>query len=289
MSKKKIKIRYIIFVLIIIGIVVFVGKITKLDDLNAEKVTEIILVSPPYKKRITDRQEIEEFTSLFNERKKKPVFSIINSSGWSKRAIITTEASIILSILLLSIIAIYLPAPYKKCKFVLDNIEQHELEKIMNKREIVSENDMDKRDEKEHIIDMIERIEGLKKKWLQKKVSLIELGANVETLVDELKKETYYSKVKEYVENAIILDKNIENSESMISNTSMAFVTVMLTINALFLAKNEIEILLYIYLGVAFLFMVGIIVIFYSAMKKYLGKYAREKSFYEILKKHMDQ
>ena len=76
MSKKKIKIRYIIFVLIIIGIVVFVGKITKLDDLNAEKVTEIIL---------------EEFTSLFNERKKKPVFSIINSSGWSKRAIITTE------------------------------------------------------------------------------------------------------------------------------------------------------------------------------------------------------
>ena len=91
MGKEKIKIRYIIFVLIIIGIVVFVGKITKLDDLNAEKVTEIILVSPPYKKRITDRQEIEEFTSLFNERKKKPVFSIINSSGWSKRAIITTE------------------------------------------------------------------------------------------------------------------------------------------------------------------------------------------------------
>ena len=90
-EQDKIKIRYIIFVLIIIGIVVFVGKITKLDDLNAEKVTEIILVSPPYKKRITDRQEIEEFTSLFNERKKKPVFSIINSSGWSKRAIITTE------------------------------------------------------------------------------------------------------------------------------------------------------------------------------------------------------
>ena len=199
------------------------------------------------------------------------------------------QASFILSILLLSIIAIYLPAPYKKCKFVLDNIEQHELEKIMNKREIVSENDMDKRDEKEHIIDMIERIEGLKKKWLQKKVSLIELGANVETLVDELKKETYYSKVKEYVENAIILDKNIENSESMILNTSMAFVTVMLTINALFLAKNEIEILSYIYLRVAFLFMVGIIVIFCSAMKKYLGKYAREKGFYEILKKHMDQ
>ena len=76
MGKEKIKIRYIIFVLIIIGIVVFVGKITKLDDLNAEKVTEIILVSPPYKKRITGQQKIEEFTILFNDRKKKPVFSI---------------------------------------------------------------------------------------------------------------------------------------------------------------------------------------------------------------------
>ena len=46
------------------------------DDLNAEKVTEIILVSPPYKKRITGQQKIEEFTILFNDRKKKPVFSI---------------------------------------------------------------------------------------------------------------------------------------------------------------------------------------------------------------------
>ena len=91
MSNKKIKkIRYIIFVLITMG-VIFFGKITRLDNLNAEKIAGIILVSPPYKKRITDRQEIEEFTSLFNERKKKPVFSIINSSGWSKRAIITTE------------------------------------------------------------------------------------------------------------------------------------------------------------------------------------------------------
>ena len=48
-------------------------------------------MSPPYKKRITGQQKIEEFTILFNDRKKKPVFSIINSSGWSKRAIITTE------------------------------------------------------------------------------------------------------------------------------------------------------------------------------------------------------
>ena len=64
MGKEKIKIRYIIFVLITMG-VIFFGKITRLDNLNAEKIAGIILVSPPYKKRI-----------LFNDRKKKPVFSI---------------------------------------------------------------------------------------------------------------------------------------------------------------------------------------------------------------------
>ena len=56
--------------------VIFFGKITRLDNLNAEKIAGIILVSPPYKKRITGQQKIEEFTILFNDRKKKPVFSI---------------------------------------------------------------------------------------------------------------------------------------------------------------------------------------------------------------------
>ena len=48
MGKEKIKIRYIIFVLITMG-VIFFGKITRLDNLNAEKIAGIILVSPPYK------------------------------------------------------------------------------------------------------------------------------------------------------------------------------------------------------------------------------------------------
>ena len=198
------------------------------------------------------------------------------------------KGSIIICVLLLSMISIYLPIPYKKCKFVLDNIEQCELKEIMVKKENVSGNDKDERNEKEHINHMIGRIEELKQIWLKKKISLIELGEKAEMLVEELKRETDYSKVKGYVENIIILDQNAENSKAMISNTTLAFVAAMLTINSLFLAKNEIEILSYIYLGVAFLFMVGIIVIFYSTMKKYTGKYAREKSFYEILGKYMD-
>ena len=97
MSKRKIKIRYIIFVLITMGVIffgkicalIFIRKLMKLNDLDAKEVAEIILVSPPYKKRITDQQEIEEFTRMFNNKKKRFVFSIINSSGWSKRAIIS--------------------------------------------------------------------------------------------------------------------------------------------------------------------------------------------------------
>lgn len=44
MGKEKIKIRYIIFVLITMG-VIFFGKITRLDNLNAEKIAGIILVT----------------------------------------------------------------------------------------------------------------------------------------------------------------------------------------------------------------------------------------------------
>lgn len=150
---------------------------------------------------------------------------------------------------------------------------------------MVSENN---RDKKENTNDLISKIDKLKQEWLQKKISLIELGEYVETLVNELKNEEDYCKVKGYVQNVIILDKNVENSNSWISNISLTFVTVMLTINSLILAQSEIKILSYICLGMALLFMIGIIVIFGFTMKKHMGNYAREKSFYEILYKYMD-
>ena len=61
----------------------------KLNDLDAKKSQRSYLCPRLNKKRITDQQEIEEFTRMFNNKKKRFVFSIINSSGWSKRAIIS--------------------------------------------------------------------------------------------------------------------------------------------------------------------------------------------------------
>lgn len=90
MGKEKIKIRYIIFVLITMG-VIFFGKITRLDNLNAEKIAGIILVSPPYKKRITGQQKIEEFTILFNDRKRNLYSQSLHPNGRDKGAIISME------------------------------------------------------------------------------------------------------------------------------------------------------------------------------------------------------
>lgn len=71
MSKRKIKIRYIVILPVLICALIFIRKLMKLNDLDAKEVAEIILVSPPYKKRITDQQEIEEFTRMFNNKKKR--------------------------------------------------------------------------------------------------------------------------------------------------------------------------------------------------------------------------
>ena len=53
------------------------------------KLTEIVLISPPFEKKIINNREIEAFVELYNNRKKMRKFSIGNSSGWSKRAIIS--------------------------------------------------------------------------------------------------------------------------------------------------------------------------------------------------------
>ena len=54
MGKEKIKIRYIIFVLITMG-VIFFGKITRLDNLNAEKIIVVQLSRQKFKHFIMNR------------------------------------------------------------------------------------------------------------------------------------------------------------------------------------------------------------------------------------------
>ena len=59
MSKRKIKIRYIVILPVLICALIFIRKLMKINDLDAKEVAEIILLSTPYKNRIKDKQEIE--------------------------------------------------------------------------------------------------------------------------------------------------------------------------------------------------------------------------------------
>lgn len=140
------------------------------------------------------------------------------------------EVLLLISVLLLSIVAIFFTYPHKQCKFAFDNIELCEFEKVVVKEDHLCD--------KVTINNMIRRIEDLKYHWLQRKISLVELGEDVERLIDDLKKEADYDKMRKYIENKLILEENLEKSRPLI--------------------------------------------------RKCLEKYAREKSFYEIISNSME-
>lgn len=194
-----------------------------------------------------------------------------------------TEKNIIWVIVMLAIIAIFAVYPFKKCKFVLDNMTVQEVEKIMAKQ--------DNLDKQDNINDLIEKIEDLKQKWLNKEVSLLEVGDASLVLVNKLKEEPDYYKVKKYIENKLLLDKNIVASETLITNTTLTFIPILITINSLFLKLNEGVTWVYniLYMGIALLILIGAGILCYSIIKKHIGKYAREKSFYEIVKNTMSE
>lgn len=64
----------------------------KIQKLNADEIAEFVIVSPPSKKIVTRKSDIQDFVKLFNNLKKSPSFFIGNASGWSKRVIITTNS-----------------------------------------------------------------------------------------------------------------------------------------------------------------------------------------------------
>lgn len=63
----------------------------KIRKLNVDEVTEFVIISPPSKKTVTQKNDIQDFVKLFNNLEKRPNFSVGNASGWSKRVIISTN------------------------------------------------------------------------------------------------------------------------------------------------------------------------------------------------------
>lgn len=196
------------------------------------------------------------------------------------------KGSIIFCAFLLSIIAICLPTPYKKCKFVFDNMDIKELEKI------VEENISDENAENMIIGDyenMVNEIEELKQRWINKEIPLAEVSYFIEKLLDEVKEESSYKKISEYIRSLIIIDNNVEKSEALIFNSSIAFVPIVLTINSLILVQNKNEKLSYLYLGLTIILQISIGFIYFTIVKKHIGTHARERSFYEIMQEYMEK
>ena len=48
----------------------------KIRKLNVDEVTEFVIISPPSKKTVTQKNDIQDFVKLFNNLEKRPNFSV---------------------------------------------------------------------------------------------------------------------------------------------------------------------------------------------------------------------
>ena len=138
--------------------------------------------------------------------------------------------------------------------------------------------------------DIEDKLEKVKKEWLENRSSIKELPQHVENIiggVDELAR----SKVKEYYENRTIQDENIKESQSLLSNAMFAAGAVIMSFYAVFHSQigNESEILYLFSSRLIIILLIVISILYYCLTKKYNVKYAREKSFREIVVKCIEK
>lgn len=134
---------------------------------------------------------------------------------------------------------------------------------------------------------MVAEIDKVKTKWLKKEIKLTNLTDELDHVICRFKQQQHYTGLVKYIENVVLLDGNVENSTSIIGNTCLSLVPILLSINASVLALNEDKAMAIVFALISIIFSIGLGFIAFSILKKHAGKYAREKSFYEILIKMM--
>lgn len=82
---------FLLLLLLFILLIMMINSQHKIRKINVDEVTEFVIVSPPSKKTVTQKNDIQDFVKLFNNLEKRPNFSVGNASGWSKRVIISTN------------------------------------------------------------------------------------------------------------------------------------------------------------------------------------------------------
>ncbi|MFI3201087.1 MAG: hypothetical protein R3Y54_06110 [Eubacteriales bacterium] len=129
------------------------------------------------------------------------------------------------------------------------------------------------------------QIELIKKEWLDKKIELIYLSPKINELLEKIEDVDVKKNLKSYVDNKILLDSNVENSNNVVVNTSMMFVTLLMSLLAQILAVFYWVNMDSFVIIILVLFNIGIDLMVFPILIKHRGKYAREKSFYEIVLK----
>lgn len=130
---------------------------------------------------------------------------------------------------------------------------------------------------------MIAEVDKIKERWLKKEILFINLTKELEDVISTFRKESNYVRLKGYFENVILLDKNVESSETVILNVTLALIPLVLSVINSVVAFTGNRLLTIWSVISSIGLSAGFLVIAISRLKKHAGVYAREKSFYEIL------
>lgn len=132
---------------------------------------------------------------------------------------------------------------------------------------------------------MVVEVDKIKDRWLKKEIQLIDLNKELKNVTGTFKQEQNYVYLKNYIENVILLDGNVESSTTAIANIMWVLVPILLSVNVSILAMTENKDMAIPFAIISLVMSVGLMIMAGSIFKKHMGKYAREKSFYEILLK----
>jgi hypothetical protein len=129
---------------------------------------------------------------------------------------------------------------------------------------------------------MENKIDNVKKKWLNKEIELIDLPGKLEHVISTFREDQNYVDFKNYIGNKIFLDENVEKSTEVITGIMSPFVSIIISIISLFISLYKFQPILIGYAVVVIIIYIGFSCIVFPILKKHMGKYARIKSFYQF-------
>lgn len=119
-----------------------------------------------------------------------------------------------------------------------------------------------------------DEIEKTKKLYLKKSIALEDLPDELNKIICNISDDKIKQKLKNYIENLILLNFNVESSQSFIINTSFSFIGVIFTINNLISELNYLLIT-----SILLIVLIAITSIVFKPFYIHLNGYSKKKLF----------